>query len=127
MDIEALAFFDRDPAALTLYAAFRDALLARWPEAAIKFSRTQISFSDGVGFAFASHPPRRTPGGVLISLGLRGPLHSPRVLSQTEPYPSRWTVHILLRGADEIDAELLGWLEDAHEYAVERAARRGKR
>ena len=29
MDIETLAFFERDPAALALYEAFRDALLAR--------------------------------------------------------------------------------------------------
>lgn len=126
MDLETLAFFERDPSAMALYEAFRGELLARWPAAKVKFARTQISFADGVGFAFVSHPPRRAPGAILVSLGLRGPLESPRVFAQTEPYPARWTVHILVRGKNEIDGELLGWLEAAHEYAVERAARRGR-
>ena len=126
MDIETLAFFDRDPSAMPLYEAFREALLARWPGAKVKISKTQISFSDGVGFAFASRPPRKAPGAVLISLGLRGPLASERVFAQTEPYPGRWTVHILVRNPSELDEELMGWLEEAHEYAVERAAKRGR-
>lgn len=127
MEFEIATLFAGDPAAMELCARFCDALLARWPECTLKFSRTQLSFSDGVGFAFASRPPRRAPGGVLVSLGLRAPLHSPRVFAQTEPYPGRWTVHILLRSADELDAELMSWIDDAHEYAVERAARRGRR
>lgn len=126
MDIETLAFFDRDPSAMPLYEAFRDELLARWPDVKIKISRTQISFTDGVGFAFVSYPPRKAPGAVLISLGLRGPLSSARVFAQTEPYPGRWTVHILVRDRSELDEELMGWLEDAHEYAVERGVRRGR-
>lgn len=127
MEIEALALFERDPSALPLYGAFREALLARWPASQIKISRTQISFSDGVGFAFVSRPPKKAPGAVLISLGLRGPLASPRVFAQAEPYPGRWTVHILVRDQGELDAELLTWLDEAHEYALERAARRGRR
>ncbi len=127
MDIEMLAFFERDSAALALYEAFRDALLARWPRCEIKSARTQISFADGVGFAFISHPPRQAPGAVLVSLGLRAPLQSPRVFAQTEPYPGRWTVHILVHAPSEIDAEFMGWLEEAHEYAVERSARRRKK
>ena len=126
MDMETLAFFDRDPSAMPLYEAFRDKLLARWPGVKIKISKTQISFADGVGFAFVSHPPRKAPGAVLISLGLRGPLSSARVFAQTEPYPGRWTVHILVHGVDELDEELLTWLDDAHEYALERGARRGR-
>ncbi len=126
MDIETLAFFDRDPSALPLYEAFRGELLSRWPDSGIRISKTQISFTGGVGFAFVSFPPRKAPGALLISLGLRAPLHSPRVFAQTEPYPGRWTVHILVHDRDEIDEELLAWLDDAHEYAVERGARRRK-
>lgn len=124
MDIDTLAFFDRDPSVLPLYEAFRDELLARHPNSKIKISKTQISFTDGVGYAFASFPPRKTPGALLISLGLRAPLQSPRVFAQTEPYPGRWTVHILVRNPAKLDEELLAWLDDAHEYAVERGARR---
>ena len=124
MNIETLAFFERDPSALPLYEAFRDALLARHPKSQIRIQRTQISFTDGYGFAFVSHPPRKVPGGVLISLGLPARLNSPRVFAASEPYPGRWTHHFLLRSQNEIDGELLGWLDDAHEFAVERFVRR---
>ena len=127
MTLETLAFFDRDPAALPLYEAFREALLARHPESQIKIQRTQISFTDGCGFAFVSHPPRKVPGGILVSLGLPARLESPRVFAASEPYPGRWTHHILLRGQNEIDGELLDWLEAAHEFAVERYVRRHRR
>lgn len=115
-----------DPVALELYERFRDELLTRWPRCAVKVSKTQVSFTDGVGFAFVSRPPKKAPGVLLISLGLRAPLESPRVFAQTEPYPGRWTVHILVHNVCELDRELLGWLEEAHEYAVERGLKRGR-
>ena len=127
MAFETLAFFERDPSALPLYEAFRDALLARHPGAQIKIQKTQISFTDGCGFAFVSHPPRKAPGGVLVSLGLPARLDSARVFAASEPYPGRWTHHFILRGPEEIDGEFLDWLDAAHEFAVERYARRHRR
>lgn len=124
---EEVFFFRDDSSALTVYGVFRDALLTRWPQCVIKCSKTQISFTDGVDFAFASYPPRKLLGAVLISLGLRAPLNNPRVFAQSEPYPQRWTVHIIVHSVEEVDAELLDWLDDAHEYAVERLARRRRK
>ncbi len=122
MDLETLAFFERDPAALPLYEAFLGEMLALYPDVGIKVQRTQISFSDGCGFAFISLPRRR--GGLMLSLGLRARLNSPRVFQGVEPYPGRWTHHFLINAPGDIDDELRGWIADAHEYAVERGARR---
>ena len=36
----------------------------------------------------------------------------------TEPYPNRWTHHILLTTANEVDAELLDWAEEACQFAM---------
>ena len=127
MNIETLTFFERDPSALPLYETFRDALLACYPQSQIKIQKTQISFTDGCGFAFVSHPPRKVPGGVLISLGLPARLDSLRVFAASEPYPGRWTHHFILRAQNEIDGELLEWLDAAHEFAVERYVRRHRR
>ena len=51
--------------------------------------------------------------------GSRGrELKSGRVLAASEPYPGRWTHHIIISSPEEIDAELLDWLAEAREFAL---------
>ena len=52
-----------------------------------------------------------------LTLGLPEPVDSPRIAVKCEPYPGRWTHHIVLASADEIDAELLAWIDRAHQFA----------
>ena len=52
-----------------------------------------------------------------LTLGLPEPVDSPRIAVKCEPYPGRWTHHIVLSSPDEIDAELLAWIERAHQFA----------
>ena len=42
---------------------------------------------------------------------------SPRVAAASEPYPGRWTHHILVTEAGQIDEELMGWLREAWDFA----------
>ena len=44
-------------------------------------------------------------------------MESPRVAVAVEPYPNRWTHHVLISKAEQIDGELLGWLREAHTFA----------
>ena len=54
----------------------------------------------------------------MVTAGLNRRLESPRVAVAVEPYPGRWTHHILLTDPEEIDGELMGWLEEARSFAV---------
>ena len=38
--------------------------------------------------------------------------------AKTEPYPNRWTHHVMIGSAEEIDQELLGWLWEAAQFAA---------
>ncbi|MDE6880134.1 MAG: hypothetical protein K2P20_02115, partial [Oscillospiraceae bacterium] len=38
-----------------------------------------------------------------------------------EPYPNRWTHHVLVASAEEINGELMGWVKEAAAFS------RGKR
>ena len=51
-------------------------------------------------------------------MGLHRRLDSPRVAVAVEPYPGRWTHHILLTAAEEADGELMDWLAEARDFAV---------
>ena len=53
----------------------------------------------------------------MITLGLPYPLDSERVAVKTEPYPGRWTPHIVVGSADEIDEELIAWAGQAYAYS----------
>ena len=83
--------------------------------------KSQISFYGRHLFAAASLPVRRKKSWpehcIVVTIGLSHRLDSPRVAVATEPYPGRWTHHILLSDETQIDGELLGWLRESWEFA----------
>ena len=52
-----------------------------------------------------------------VTFGLGCRKESPRIDVATEPYPGRWTHHVMVGSAEEIDEELLGWIQEAAEFA----------
>ena len=92
-------------------------LLTQVGEARIKGSKTQITFSGKYGFAFVSHPRRKKDQGVLVSFGLFHRQESDRIHYASEPYPGRWTHHMLVQQPEEIDDELMGWIQEAYWFA----------
>ena len=114
---EECLFFAGKPEEAALYAVFRSRLLAEVGEVRIKVSKTQITFAGKYGFAFVSHPRRQKDRGILVSFGLSHRQESDRISCASEPYPDRWTHHLLLQNTDEIDSELMGWLQEAHWFA----------
>ena len=87
-----------------------------------RVQKTQISFSNRHVFACVSFArvkrkaelPKRY---MVITLGLPAPLDSERVAVKTEPYPGRWTHHIVVSSPEELDEELLSWMKTAYTFA----------
>ena len=50
--------------------------------------------------------------------GLAYKKESPRIDIATEPYPNRWTHHVLVSEEEQIDEELLGWVEEAAAFSA---------
>lgn len=44
-------------------------------------------------------------------------LESPRIEIVTEPYPNRWTHHLLISDTEEIDDELMAWVREAANFS----------
>ena len=123
MSPEILFFFDKHLPALPLYEAFEAAVLEAAPEATIKVQKTQITFSNRHGFAFVSFLPARRAKDrpehyITVTLGLNRRLDSPRVDKVSEPYPGRWTHHLLLSSQEEVDGELMDWVREAAAFAA---------
>lgn len=120
MTSDELFFFNFMPDALPLYAALSEKLLAAFPNVAVAVKKTQITFLEKYGFAFVSL--RRMKGCpkvfIIVSFGLSHRLDSPRIAVAVEPYPNRWTHHIIVQRVEELDSELMGWLAEAHAFAL---------
>ena len=118
---DVLFFFDGHPTELSLFRALAGAMDAALPPARLRVQKSQISFYNRHLFAAASLPVRRRRDWpkecLVVTIGLGRPLDSPRVAVAVEPYPGRWTHHVLVSRAEEIDGELLAWLEEAYEFA----------
>ena len=123
MNADILFFFNDHMDALPLYERLERLILEQIPDVTIKVSKTQISFSNKRGFAFVSFNPcrrakERPKGWMTISFGLSYRKESPRIDATAEPYPNRWTHHIMVGSEEEIDDELMGWIREAAEFSA---------
>jgi len=121
-DSDTLFFFENHSEELALYQHFLNAITDRFSDVTVKVQKTQISFACKYGFAYAWLPRKSMqkgqPGPCLgISFGLSYPLNSPRIFQKSEPYPNRWTHHLLISSQDQIDEELMGWITLAHNFS----------
>ena len=122
LDEDTLLFFDTPPGALELFAALEEAIFARFPETRNRVQKTQITYYHRHVFACVSFARVRRKADLpatwlTLTLGLPYPLDSERVAVKSEVYPGRWTTHLVLGSAAELDGELLGWLDEAYDFA----------
>ena len=122
MDEQVLLFFDKVPDALPLYAELERRILAEYPDTRNKVQKTQISFYNRhlfacVSFAKVRKKADRPDSYIVVTFGLEHRVDSPRIDIATEPYPNRWTHHVLISDLSEIDDELMGWIREAAEFS----------
>ena len=117
MNAQLALFFESRPEALDLYLALEEFLLALLPEATVRVQKTQISFDGQSGFGCVSLPRRKKDSGLVLSLGLGRPLEGTRVLTAVPIRPGRWTNHIRVTSAEELDDQLSVWLAEAWAFA----------
>ena len=123
MNSDILFFFGEHMDALPIYERLEKRILTQIPDVKIKVAKTQITFANKRGFAFVSfNPCRRTKDRpavwMTVTFGLGYRKESPRIDVATEAYPSRWTHHVMVGSVDEIDEELLGWIQEAADFSA---------
>ena len=120
-ETDLLFFFDGKPLELSLYEMLFQCMESALPAASVRVQKSQISFYGRYLFAAASLPVRRKKTWpehcLVVTIGLSCRLESPRVAVAVEPYPGRWTHHVLISEEEQIDDELIGWLREAWAFA----------
>lgn len=118
---DLLFFFDGKPRELALYQHLETQMELLFPEASVKVQKSQISFYGRHLFAAASLPLRRRKTWpeecILVTFGLGYRLNSPRIAAAAEPYPGRWTHHVVVSQEEQVDGELLDWIREAYAFS----------
>ena len=123
MDNDLPVVFGARMDGLPICERLENAILTRIPDVKIKVAKTQITFANKRGFAFVSFNPCRKAKDrpavwMTVTFGLGYRKESPRIDVATEPYPGRWTHHGTVGTPDEIDGELLGWIQEAADFSA---------
>ena len=121
----ACAFFAGQPHALALYETFARWALEMFPATELQVRKTQISLMDRRMYACVSMMRARRraelpPEYIVVTLSAPDRVDSPRVAQQVEIRPGRWTVHVVVGDAAELDDELLGWVAASHARFIDR-------
>lgn len=118
---DLLFFFDGKPRELALYQHLETQMELLVPETSVKVQKSQISFYGRHLFAAASLPLRRRKTWpeecILVTFGLGYRLDSPRIAAAAEPYPGRWTHHVVVSQEEQVDGELLDWIREAYAFS----------
>ncbi len=121
-ELDVRMFFQEKPGAYDLYEAFREKVLALYPETEIRVQKSQISFYNRHMFACVSMARVRKaselpPVYIVVTFGLGRPAESSRIAAKTRPYPGRWTHHAVVSRGEELDEELFAWIREAYAFA----------
>ena len=118
--LSLLSFFAGRPEEEVLGRPVTQWIITALPQTTVRVQKTQITFQNRHVFAALSLPRRardRAAHALTLTLGLPVQLDTPRVMMAAEPYPGRWTHHLLLSGPQDLDEELLGWVRAAAAFA----------
>ena len=123
MNTDTLLFFEGHLDALPLYENLDERIVSEIDDVRIKVQKSQISFYNKHMFACVSFARVRKKKDcpesyIVVTLGLEHKAESSRIDIATEPYPNRWTHHLLISEPDEIDDELMGWIKEAAGFAA---------
>ena len=123
MDQNTLFFFNEHPRAIPLYEAFEARLLSELEGVMIQPQKSQITLKNRRVFGAVSFLPARKAKDrpdpyITITLGLNRRESSPRIDQASEPYPGRWTHHLVIGSVEEIDDQLMTWVHEAYDFAA---------
>ena len=113
-------FFASQPAAWPLYETLNQRMEQVCPPFTVQVHKTQITFRARYGFASVSLRRMKgcPPVFFIPSFGLPYAISSQRLAMVVEPYPQRFTHHMLISREDQLDEEVMEWLRQACHFAL---------
>jgi hypothetical protein len=124
---EKEAFFADKPEARELFMAVERKIRAIGP-AIITVSKTQISFGTRTQFAWVWMPQptdrKRPLHSLVLSFGCGRRIVHDQIVEAIEPYPGRWTHHVIIAEEADLNSTVDAWLKEAYHFSQTRGRKR---
>jgi hypothetical protein len=117
------AFFSGQEDRINLYIATEEMIKSLGP-LTIDIMKSQISFGTKYKFAWVWLPPdssgKRPKNSIVLSFGLGHRIESKQIAEAVEPYPGRWTHHIIIQEEADLNTNVQKWLKQAYAFSQSR-------
>ena len=114
--------FAERPACRRLFNLVADFIGSLGPAQVIP-RKTQVAFARARRFAWLWLPQlwitKQPPDSITVTFGLDHRVRDTRIKQSVEPYPGRFTHHIVITKASDFDARVKGWIREAYDRARE--------
>lgn len=121
---EIVSFFSKMPEVIPLYERIEEKILERFEDVTIEIKKTQITFKAKRGFVYVWLPIRKMKNRpeyyLVLSFGLDQRIESSRIAESVETYKNRWMHHLVLEKPEELNDELMRWIQEAYLFARSR-------
>ncbi len=118
---EIESFFSKMPEVIPLYERIEEKILERFEDVSIEIRKTQITFKSKRGFMYVWLPIRRMKNRpvnyLVLSFGLDQRIESSRIAESVETYKNRWMHHLIIEKPEELNDELMRWIQEAYLFA----------
>lgn len=113
-------FFSKSPGSLPLYEALEKTILG-FEGVKTDIGKSQVSFGVKRKFAWVWLPVRKVSGRpdtyVVLTFGLGHRIADTKIVQSVEPYPGRWTHHVIIGNTEDVDDDVKRWLKMAYDFA----------
>lgn len=109
--------------ALALFQAVRRYIESIGP-VTMEATKSQISFGTETKFAWVWLPrpwdKKRPENSIVLTFSLGRHIEHVRIAQVVEPYPGRWTHHVIIENEADLDQDVRGWLRYAYVFSQRR-------
>ncbi|WP_147535819.1 DUF5655 domain-containing protein [Bacillus marasmi] len=117
---EVRAFFSNHNDHFSLFQALERMISSIGP-ATVEVHKTEISFGTKAKFAWLWYPPsgsKRPPNSIVLTFSVGRRLKNKRFTEIVEPYPGRFTHHVIIESEAELDKEVFTWMCEAYTFSL---------
>lgn len=119
-------FFSRQEHLISLFAAVERMIRSIGP-VTVEMKKSQISFGTKIKFAWVWLPQpwdKRPENSIVLSFGLARHIEGKQIVEAVEPYPSRWTHHVIIREGCDLNDNVRQWLCEAYNFSQRKVHRK---
>lgn len=117
---EVKRFFADNSIQIELFLAVMNKIQAIGP-VKIQVMKSQISFAGRHKFAWvwlrpacAKNRPKKC---IVLTFGLNHHIEHERIVEAVNPYPHRWTHHLIIENVSDLDALISEWLTESYGFS----------